>query len=301
MIRSFTVLLLLTLCWTSVIAAPQDRAAILDKAKLKFENDMARADQALTATIDKALMQATKSGNKVLLEKLNYEKPLFLTQHLTPTAIPTESYLRERSKATTALMNVFQPAIKDLTKATKFEEAMAVEDLLNETLQAARGFGLAIPDFEAHPEVVYMIENKAGSLVMDTEQDNGRGKPLLVPKTGKARPNQFWQLEREEKGFIIKNVKSKNYLYIINATYGGETGPILEQRTFDRKAETPAAFLFKLNSVRRELYFESLESGSVLQTMEKKIKGITTTYVTMDKKETAPSDKQIWKLIEVRP
>jgi hypothetical protein len=287
-------------------SAQQDRAQILEKAKAKFEKEMAKADETLQSAIDKAIAQATKTGNKAQLEKLNYERPLFVTQHLIPTGVPTDavSYLRERSKATTALLAAYNPAIAELTKTKKLEEANALEDTLNGILLAARGYGSAFPDIEAHPELVFMIENKATGLVVDTEIENGRGKLILTPKTGRPKAGQCWQLEREEKGFLIRNLKSKNYFQTagIVANPEGDAVPSLSAGVFNHKNETPASVQFKLISYRRDFLIEPTanEDDTVVTPYEKKVKGVTTTYLTREKKDASKASSQLWKLVEVR-
>ncbi len=296
--RFLALLFLAHVCISVSVAAQPDRSLQLEKAKAKFEKDIAKADETLLASMDKSLAQATKTGNKMLQEKLTYERSLFATQHIIPTVLPAEGYLRERTKATNALSGVFQPIIGELTKAKKFEEAMAVEDLLSDVLKAGRGFGLAIPDIEAHQELIFQIEHKASGLVLDTEADNGRGKLVLNPKNARTRPCQFWRLERDEKGFLIRNVKAKQYVHVGN--FAGESGPMLATGSFDQKKETPPSYLFQLTSIRHELVIEQPAGESVLIPLEKKAKGVTVTYVSLDKKETQPSAVQIWKLIEVK-
>lgn len=298
--RSFFLFLLLAVLMSGAVSAQPDRSAALDKAKAKFEKDVTKADEGMIAAIDKAIDKAMKSGNKMLQEKLNYEKPLFVSQHIVPISIPADNYLRDRTKATTALTSVFQPVVSDLTKAKKFEEANAVEDLLSDTLKAGRGFGLAIPDIDAHPELVFQIEHKGTGLVIDVDQENGRGKLVLNPKIGKTKQSQFWKLEREDKGFLLKNVKSKSYSSISGIPGPGENGPMLEQKTFDRKNETPSSFIFKLSSIRHEFLIEPVEGDAILQPIDKKVKGVTTTYITMEKKDTTPSAAHLWKLIEIK-
>jgi hypothetical protein len=304
MIRAIVLSFFAAALMAGVVSAQPDRSAALEKAKAKFVKDMAKADESMLATIDKAIAQATKSGNKMLQEKLNYERPLFVSQHLVPTAFPTDYYLKERARATKELMTAYQPAINDLTKAKKFEEVTAVEDSLNDMLKAARGYGLAIPDIDFHPDLMFQIENKGLGLVIDTELENGRGKLVLSPKTAKSKQSQFWKLEREDKGFLIRNVKSKHYLNSPGATVSGDNTPMASIGILDRKNETPASFLFQLTSVRHEFFIESIAIESVLMPFEKKVKGVTNTYLTLDKKEstkeTPASPAQLWKLIEVK-
>ncbi|HEV3437735.1 MAG TPA: hypothetical protein VG122_10275 [Gemmata sp.] len=299
MMRSIVLLLPFAICLTGTVVAQPDKTAVLEKAKTKFEKDMAKSDEILLAGIDKTILQATKAGNKATQEKLTYERPLFVTQHIMPTAFPSEGYLQQRSKATAALLAVYQPAITELTKAKKFEEAMAIEDNLNEVLKASRGYGLALPDLETHPDIMFMIENKDSGLVVDTEIDGGRGRLVLTTKVGKNKPSQSWRLEREEKGFLIRNVKSKNY-FLVPGVPSATEGAILATGGFDRKNETPLAYLFRLNSIRREITIEPSGNELALTPTEKKVKGVTTIYVTPEKKESSTSAAQIWKFVEVK-
>jgi hypothetical protein len=88
MIRSWALLLLTAVLAAGTVLAQPDKTASLDKAKEKFEKEMAKADETLVSGMDKAILQATKSGNKKLQERLSYERPLFITQHFIPTAFP---------------------------------------------------------------------------------------------------------------------------------------------------------------------------------------------------------------------
>jgi hypothetical protein len=88
------------------------------------------------------------------------------------------------------------------------------------------------------------------------------------------------------------------------ATVSGDNTPMASIGILDRKNETPASFLFQLTSVRHEFFIESIAIESVLMPFEKKVKGVTNTYLTLDKKEstkeTPASPAQLWKLIEVK-
>jgi hypothetical protein len=296
MMRSIALLLLIAVAMTRIASAQPDRSVALEKAKAKFEKEMAKADEVMLANIDKTIAKA----GKMLQEKLMYERPLFASQHLIPTSISADAYLKERTRATKELISVYQPVITDLNKAKKFEEAQAVEDVLNDTLKSARGYGLAIPDIDAHPELVFTIENKGSGMVLDTETETGRGKIVLNPKSFKSRPSQLWKLEREDKGFLIRNVKSKSYLNSPGTIAFGDMIPMASTGNFDQKKETPASYICQLTSMRHEFLIEPLNSESILLPVEKKVKGVTTIYLTQEKKESATSASQLWKLVEVR-
>lgn len=300
MIRSFALIIFSAVLATGTVAAQPEKST-LERAKEKYEKEMAKADETLNASLDKALAQATKAGNKALQEKLNYERPQFANQHLIPTTVPVESYLSQRSKMTTALLKVYQPVIAELTKNKKLEEAMTLEDSLNTTLKAARGYGLPFPDFEAHPEIVFLIENKDSGLVIDTESDQGRGKLVLNAKVGRNKPSQCWRFERDEKGFLIRNVKSKSYFQTPKAldASGDDIGPLIGTGGFDQKKETPASVLFRLNSIQHEFILESGED-LVVTPAKKQVKGVTTVYLTIDKKIMPLSATQLWKAVEIK-
>src|SRR5580698_1954312 len=152
---------LILLILTSVLATgatgsqPDKKNALLEQAKDKFEKDISKLDDTLIANIDKATLQANKAKNKTLFEKLSFERPLFVTLHIMPTAVPTDNYLQQRSKAVSALLKVYKPVIADLTKAKKLDEATALEKGLDEILVANRGYGLAFPDLEMKPPPLF--------------------------------------------------------------------------------------------------------------------------------------------------
>jgi hypothetical protein len=122
----------------------------------------------------------------------------------------------------------------------------------------------------------------------------------MSPKSGKSKPTQLWKLEREDKGFLLKNVKSKNYFTMSGTVGADDNAVVVELKTFDRKSETPASFIFKLNSIRHECTIEPIENDAALQPIDKKVKGVTTTFIAMDSKGRSPSAAQLWKLIETK-
>jgi hypothetical protein len=59
---------------TGVISAQPDRTAEIEKAKTKFEKDIAKAEETFLANLDKAITKAQTGGNKALTEKLTFER-----------------------------------------------------------------------------------------------------------------------------------------------------------------------------------------------------------------------------------
>ncbi|HEV3386385.1 MAG TPA: hypothetical protein VG097_16300, partial [Gemmata sp.] len=110
---------------TGVMAAQPDRTAEIEKAKTKFEKDIAKAEETFLANFDKAISKAQTGGNKALTEKLTFEREQFAKSHIVPTALPSDTYLRQRNQAIAALQTAYKPRIADLTKAKKFDELMA--------------------------------------------------------------------------------------------------------------------------------------------------------------------------------
>jgi hypothetical protein len=298
MIRALVLLLLLSFLLAGTVAAQPDRSAALEKAKAKFEKDMTKYDETLLAGIDKSIAQATKAGNKALKEKLTYEREVFVKSHIVPTAYPPDNYLHQRSQALTALQAVYNPAINELTKAKKFAEAAAIEDSLNDILKASRGYGLPFPDLDAQQQPVFLIENKSSGLVIDSDNNKGYGELVLVAKVGRRKPSQCWMLEREEKGVLFRNVQSK---HCIDVKAGNtNAGTILNTWPVDRKKETNATSLFQVAEVRHEFVIECTVNSLVLTGTERKAKGVTTTYLTQEKKEGSPSPTQLWKVVEAK-
>ena len=134
--------------------------------------------------------------------------------------------------------------------------------------KTARGYGLAFPDLETHP--VFLIENPITGLVIDTT-DNGSGSLVAVPKVGKSRLSQCWRLEREEKGFIVRNAASGNGFHVPAAN--GDAGTILVMWSVDRTKEVVAGSLFKLTEVHREITIETTLNGLILDCDRKEGKG----------------------------
>jgi hypothetical protein len=298
MIRSIVLSLLAAVGLAGTIAAQQpDRTAILEKAKADFEKDVAKAEKTLLAGIDKTMLQATKTGNKALQEKLTYERDQFVTNHFVPTAFPAEDYLRQRSKATNSLLKLYQKEIIELTKVKKMAEATALEDSLNEMLKLSRGYGLAFPDLETQP--IFLIENKKTGLVLDTLNKEGTGDLLLTKKpVGRPIKSQCWRLEREERGFVIRNVASGQGCDV----YAGNrnAGTVVSTWPVDRKKATIINSLFRLTEIRHEIVIECAVNSLILTATEKKEKGVTTTCATQERKEEMPLATQLWTLTEVK-
>jgi hypothetical protein len=296
MIRPIALMLLATFCLTGTVVAQPDKTAVLEKAKDKFEKDTAKATETLLANIDKSILQATKAGNKALKERLTFERPLFVNQRLIPTAISTETYLQQRNNATAALLKVYQPTIAELTKVKKFDEAMALEDSLSEIIKASRGYGMAFPDLEKHPTL--LIENKSSGLVIDATNKAVGGELMMTPKVGKGKPSQHWKLEREEKGFVIRNV-GNGLCFDVNSG-NRDAGTIVSIWPVDRNKETFINSLFLITEIRNEIVIECAVSSLILTVAEKKFKGVANTYVTQEKKEEKPLPSQLWTLVEVK-
>jgi hypothetical protein len=288
MIRSIVYLLLPFIFLTEAGALQPDQTAALEKAKAKFEKDIAKAEETLLAGIDKAILQAQKASNKALREKLTYERDLFTNAHIVPTAYPADGYLRQRNQAIALMQATYQLAIKELTKAKKLAEATAIEDSFGELLKAGRGYGLAFPDLEK--PTTFLIENTNSGMVIDT----GPGNVLvLTPKTGKVIKSQYWQLEREDKGYLIRNVARGQWFRL-------GPGNNIQMWPVDRTKDSPLYALFRLNEVRHEIVIESSDNSLILTATEKKEKGVTIVYLTQEKKEEKPSPAQLWTLVEVK-
>jgi len=95
----FLLLLVSGVSSDSASAQPDRTKEELEQAKKKFEQEIFKLDEDLLANIDKAL----KKSDKKLEDKLTYERPLFVIQHIIPAekaiAGPTNTYLANRAKA----------------------------------------------------------------------------------------------------------------------------------------------------------------------------------------------------------
>jgi hypothetical protein len=296
MLRSIALVLFSAICISASVNAQSDRSEALEKAKAKFEKDIAKLEDTLITGLDKAIAKALSANNKPLHEKLSYERDVFVKVRITPTAYSASSYLQQRAQAIAALNAVYHPAISELTKAKKLSEAAAVEDELSALLKTCRGYGLALPDLESKP--MFLIENKATGLVIETVNKNGTGETFLAPKVGKSKLNQCWRLERDERGFYIHTCAGTNVMEIP----GGSRAVGIHVTTwgFDPKKETDAREVFQLNEIHRDIVLESAHNGLILTATEKKVKGVTTTYVTQEKKEETPTAEQLWTFIEAK-
>jgi hypothetical protein len=292
--------LALVLSFTCSLAAAQpDRTAALAKAKAKFEADISKAEDALIASLDKALTKAQASGNKAAAEKLAYERDAFNSQRLVPTAVPTTAYLRRRGQAITALEAAYLPAIKEFGKAKKDADAEALETALSDALKSARGYGLGVPNLEAHP--VVLIEHKATGKVIETVNKGGTGELVLGAKVGKSKPSQCWLLEREEKGYVIRNVASRQGFHVPYSASGEGDGLVAWPPNDQPSKEVLKGSLYQITDiVRREVVIHPAWNPLVLTATEKKVKGVTTYYITQEKKETPPLASQRWTLTEVK-
>jgi hypothetical protein len=274
--------------------AEPDRTEALAKAKAKFEADISKAEDALLASIDKALKGAT--GNKPLTEKLTYEREQFVGQRLVPTAVPTAAYLQKRAKAIAALEAVYNPAVKELVKAKKDDEAEAMESALSDLVRAARGYGLALPALEGPS--TFFIENKAFGLALELVVRDTALQVILENKASKKTPSQFWLLDRDGKGFVLRNAGRKDNVVIAAIGYG------LTTDLLDPKKEAPESVLFQLVEVHRAVVIAPVTKngapGSVLTATEHKVKGVTTYKLTLEKKEAPPTPNQLWVITEVK-
>ncbi len=277
-------------------SAQDEKAQNLEKAKEKFQKDIAKAEEGFLASIDKAIAQAGKSGNLKLQQSLTFARPLFVEKKLMPRDMPAENYLHLRRLATSNLLKAYQPTITELTKAKKIEETNALEDTLDELLKSARGYGLAFPDLGAHP--VLLIENVKTGMVIDSLNDGGTGELVLNNKLGARRPTQCWRIDQEEKGFVFHNVKSNHNMDV----FGGNRAPgvVISTWPYDSKKDVNPPGRFKLTGIRRQLMIESEASGLILTATDRVNKGSVMTYVTQEKKEEPPSPAQLWRLIEVK-
>jgi Ricin-type beta-trefoil lectin domain-like len=296
MIRSIALVLFSAVCISASVAGQPDRAEVLEKAKAKFEKDVAKLEDTLIAGIDKSIAKAQSATNKPLLEKLTYERDMFVKIRLTPTAYSADTYLRQRAQAIAALNAVYHPAIAELTKAKKLSEAAAVEDELSDLVKASRGYGLALPDLESKP--IFLIENKTSGLVIETMNKGGTGDLVLGAKVGKNKLSQCWRLERDEKGYYIHNCACANVIQIPGGSRAA--GTMITTWGFDPRKESDARSVFQFNEVRREIAMECVLNGLILTATEKKLKGVSTTYVTQEKKEEPPTSAQLWTFIEAK-
>jgi hypothetical protein len=298
MLRPVVLLLLPAFLLTGAVAAQPERTAALEKAKTKFEKDIAKCEETFLAGLDKTMVKALSKNDKPLHDKLTYERDQFVKFRTVPTAYPADTYLKQRNQAINALQAAYNPVITGLTKSKKLAEAAAIEDELCELLKSSRGYGLAIPDLSTKP--IFLIENKALGLVIDTlNRTPGSEDLILTTKVvGKRKSSQCWQFEREEKGYVIRNLATERAFHIFSG--GSDPGERVITWTSDPRREIEPHSLFLVTEVRREIVIE--RTGDLIMTAtEKKEKGVTNILVTQEKKEKdGPTPAQLWTLIEVK-
>jgi hypothetical protein len=295
--RRAIILLVPALLVGGTVYAQPDRTIALEKAKKKFQEDIAKCEVSFVTGIEKATQQAVKMGNKALEQKLTYERQVFVTQHLLPTAYPTDGYLQQRTKATTALLKEYQPAINELLKVKKVQEAEALEDDVSEMLKTSRGYGFAFPaspDLESRPQPWFLIENKKSGLVIDCSERDGKGKLAMAPKAGRQKPSQCWIIERDEKGLSIRNAASKHFFHLGLAK--GDPGTSIQVHPTEPLKEPDARSFFRVTEVHRELFMQPAVNQLVLTVTEKNERGVLSIDVTQEKKEETPLPTQLWTI-----
>jgi hypothetical protein len=287
---------LLGAAWLAAPAGAQpDRAEALAKAKARFEADIPKAEDALVASMDKALKAAP---DKAAAEKLTYEREQFAGKRVVPTSVSAAAYLKQRAQAVAALEAVYLPAIKELTGAKKDDEAAALEGALGDLLKAARGYGLAFPDLESRPTV--LIVNKGTGLVLDPANKDGRHPLVLTPKKAANKAGQGWQPERGEKGYVFRH--DSHALY---ANRGGlEVIRINPKRELSE--DTAAKTQFYLTEVRRDVVISARSDRAgdprelVFVVVEGKGKDGPVYDVSLERKGVPPAPNQLWTLVEIK-
>jgi hypothetical protein len=291
-------LISLLLCSSlSLHSAQPDRLATLKNARKTFESSIAKAERTLLDSIDGAINKARKSKNNAAVDKLTYERDQFLKQYLLPTAVSTKLYLKQRAQAIDALEAAYKPAIKELIRTKKTEDAEALEDSLHKLVSGCRGYGLSIPDLEDRP--VLVIESKASGLVIETEKTNGTGNLVLGPKVGRQKPNQCWYIEREEKGYVIRNMTSKDGFHVPWASNDSGVVPHTWPPHGPVK-ETIKGSQFRIVDGPHDVALGGAWNDLVLGIAEKKVKGVSTVYLEQQKAESPLPSKQRWIISEAR-
>jgi hypothetical protein len=293
-------LFLLTCYLTGVVAAQPDKAAAMEKAKAKFEKDIEKMEETLLTGMDKSIVKALSANNKMLHEKLTYDRDQFVKYHMLPITYASETYHKQRNQAITALLTVYQPVINDLTKAKKFAELNAIEDELTSLLKSSRGYGLA---FSSHLETnpMFMIENKSTGNVMSLLERQGQlTEIILAPKEkeGKKKQLQCWRVERYDENFAFRNVGNREVIALHRSGQNVGSNFGIESTVAGKDPRETALFL--VTEMRRDIVIECGFSHMILTATEKKEKGVTTVYLTEEKKEKTPTDTQIWTLVEVK-
>jgi hypothetical protein len=196
-------------------------------------------------------------------------------------------------------MKEYQPAINELTKVKKFSEAMVLEDEVSDLLKTSRGYGFAfpaLPDLESNAKPLFQIENKKTGLILDgTSVD---GQPVFVPKMGKNKPSQCWLIERDEKGFSIRNVANKKFFHLPFAK--SDLGAVICLNGTHPLKEPDSRSFFRISEVHREIMIGPAVNDLVLTLTEKTERGVTTVSLTQEKKEEMPLPTQLWTLTEVK-
>lgn len=273
--------------------------AALVKAKTKFEQDVAKTEEALLAGLDKALTAATKSGNKALGERIGYERDMFTKFRIVPSTFNATVYAKQRNAACDALEAAYAPVVRDMRKAKKEDEASALDKELSELLRAARGYGMALPELE--PKVAVLIENKQSGTVLEGKNGTRGERVLLAPKVGKKQLAQCWYIEREEKGVVFRNVANGGVL-TVSASFNKEGEQHFWTEKLEADKETPERSLVILTEHKREvvLRFASSREGRALGVSDRKVKGVTTYDLATVELANPPDNLNLWIVTPAR-
>jgi len=111
--------------------APDAISTALEKAKVSYAEALGKAGEGLVASFQKEIAKAAADGNLTKVKAISAEKDAFELHGATPSIITlklaSSTYEQQVRKARQELDAAYTLAVRDLTKAMKFDKAEAAQ------------------------------------------------------------------------------------------------------------------------------------------------------------------------------
>ena len=185
------------------ISLAEDKIATrLEKARETYQEKIEGLAKQVQSKIDAAKAQATKLGNKAMLDVLENDEKLFREAGSIPFLVATPDLIEKRDQARQALLQVLNKSVSDYTKAKNRFSAAAIERELEETKQ--RFIQSTAAGITGEGE--YRLTHLATGLCLATEVEKNR--LLLLPSSD--APTHRWRInKRSDLGpYTLENVKT---------------------------------------------------------------------------------------------
>ncbi|MFO0064984.1 MAG: RICIN domain-containing protein [Pirellulaceae bacterium] len=185
------------------ISLGEDKIATrLEKARETYQEKIEGLAKQIQSKIDAAKAQATKLGNKAMLDVLENDEKLFREAGSIPFLVATPDLIEKRDQARQALLQVLNKSVSDYTKAKNRFSAAAIERELEETKQRF----IQTTSAGITGEGEYRLTHLATGLCLATEVEKNR--LLLLPSSD--APTHRWRInKRSDLGpYTLENVKN---------------------------------------------------------------------------------------------